>query len=214
VKNKTKSQPEKQTDSVIKETLRESEEKYRLIFDYSPMGLLSFDEKGVIIACNDNFVRIIGSSREKLVGLNMLNLPDKKIVSAVQKALNGGHGLYEGVYSSVTAKKSTPVRCLFAPMNVGGGDIPGGVGIIEDITERKQAEEAVKVNHDTETHEILYINRASYLTWGDIKNRKCHEYLQHRDTPCPFCTNSKILGEYSSRSYVWEFQNEVNQRWY
>jgi PAS domain S-box-containing protein len=126
------------------EALREGEERYRLIFENSPLGLLSFNEKGVIVTCNDNFVKIIGSSREKLVGLNMLNLPDKKMVSAIRKVLNGSHGFYEGDYSSVTAKKITPVRCLFAPMNVGNGRIPGGVGIIEDITERKKAEEALQ----------------------------------------------------------------------
>jgi PAS domain S-box-containing protein/putative nucleotidyltransferase with HDIG domain len=128
--------------------LRESEEKYRLIFEYSPLGLLSFDEKGIIVACNNNFVKIIGSSREKLIGLNMLKLPDKKMVSTIQKALNGSPGLYEGYYSSVTAKKITPVRCLFAPMDVGDGSILGGVGIIEDITERKQVEEALRKSEE------------------------------------------------------------------
>jgi len=128
--------------------LRASEEKYRLIFENSPVGLLSFDEEGVIVACNDNFVKIIGSSREKLIGLNMLSLPDKKIVSAVKQALKGSPGLYEGEYSSVTAKKITPVRCLFAPMGVGGGRIPGGVGIIEDITEHKQAEKALQESEE------------------------------------------------------------------
>ena len=86
----------------VEETLRESEEKYRLIFEYSPVGILSFDENGVIVACNDNFVKIIGSSREVLIGLNMLHLPDKKMVSSVQKALNGSTGLYEDVYQSLT----------------------------------------------------------------------------------------------------------------
>ncbi|RPH49463.1 MAG: PAS domain S-box protein [Desulfobacteraceae bacterium] len=124
--------------------LRKSEEKYRLIFEYSPLGLLSFDEKGVIVACNENFVRIIGSSQEALVGLNMLNLPDKKIVSAVRKALGGETGLYEDAYHSVTADKITPVRALFAPMIGGDGLIFGGVGIIEDITDRKSAENALR----------------------------------------------------------------------
>jgi two-component system cell cycle sensor histidine kinase/response regulator CckA len=123
------------------DALWESEEKYRLLFDYSPLGHLYFDEKGIIVACNDNFVQIIGSSREALIGLKMLDLPDKKIVSSIEKALNGSIGLYEEVYHSVTGKKRTPVRALFAPINVGGGRILGGVGIIEDITERKRAEE-------------------------------------------------------------------------
>jgi PAS domain S-box-containing protein len=126
------------------EALRKSEEKYRLIFEHSPMGLISFDEKGIIAACNDNFVGIIGSSREALIGLNMLNLPDKKIVAAVRKALDGETGLYEDVYSSVTANKTTPVRALFAPLIMEDGHIPGGVGIVEDITERKISEDALR----------------------------------------------------------------------
>jgi len=130
------------------ESLRESEEKYRLIIEHSPLGLLSFDDKGCIVACNDNFVKIIGSSREKLIGLNMLNLPDKNIVSAVQQALNGQSGYYEGNYASTTAKKVTPARVLFEPINIEGRGISGGVGIIEDITERKQAEEALRISED------------------------------------------------------------------
>jgi PAS domain S-box-containing protein len=131
---------------LAQEKLIESEEKYRLIFEFSPLGILSFDENGVIIACNENFVKIVGSSREKLIGLNMLNLPDKKMVASVQKAIKGSPQLYEGEYSSVTANKNTPVRCFFTPMNVGGERITGGVGIIEDITERKKAEETLRVS--------------------------------------------------------------------
>jgi len=130
------------------EALRESEEKYRLIFDNSPLGHLSFDEKGVIVTCNDKFIQIIGSSRDALIGLNMLSLPDKNLVSAVQKALDGSNGLYEGVYSSVTAKKITPVKGIFAPINFRDGRIPGGMGIFEDITERQHAELALQESEE------------------------------------------------------------------
>jgi len=124
---------------------RESEEKYHLIFEHSPMGILSFDVKGVIEACNNIFVQIIGSSTAKLIGLNMLNLPDKKLVSAVTEALNGSSTLYEDTYHSVTADKQTPVRAIFTPIMREDGGIYGGVGIIEDITERKQNEEKIQL---------------------------------------------------------------------
>jgi|GEM_PF-698053 len=121
--------------------LQESEKKYRLIFDNTPLGHFFFDEKGVIVECNNNFINIIGSTREALIGLNMLNLPDKNMVLTVREALSGRIGRYEDIYHSVTAKKATPMRALFAPMISKGGEILGGVGIIEDITERKMAEE-------------------------------------------------------------------------
>jgi len=130
------------------EALRRSEEKYRLLFDHSPLGLLYFDEESAIVACNDIFVQIIGSSREALIGLRMLNLPDKKIVSVIEKALNGSTGSYEGDYHSVTAKKITPVSVIFTPLIVEGGRILGGMGIIEDITERKRVEDALRESEE------------------------------------------------------------------
>lgn len=124
--------------------IRESEEKYRLIFERSPFGVLHFDNKGVITDCNDQFVEIIGSSHEVLLGLDMTKLPDKNIVKAVQAALQGETAVYEDNYHSVTAEKVTPVRAAFAPIlstDNSYGKAEGGIGIIEDITERKAAEE-------------------------------------------------------------------------
>jgi two-component system cell cycle sensor histidine kinase/response regulator CckA len=109
-------------------------ESYRLIFEHAPLGILHFDARGVITACNQNFVAIIGSSRAVLVGLNMLSLPDPGMVACVRRALTGELASYEGRYKSATADKVTPVSVLFAPV-VEDGHVTGGVGIIRDVTE-------------------------------------------------------------------------------
>ena len=117
------------------EELHRSEQKYRQIFDYSPLGILHFDYGGTITACNDNFVQIIGSSREKLVGLNMINdLKDVQIIAAVKRTLSGENGHYEGKYASVTADKVTRVKVDFSPLLDERGVVLGGIGITEDIT--------------------------------------------------------------------------------
>jgi len=91
-----------------------TESIYRLIFENAPIGIVHFDSKGLLTACNDQFIEILGSSKEKLLGFCMLNLPDKKVAESVQKALNGEKGFYEGHYKSVTSGKVTPF--MFAPI--------------------------------------------------------------------------------------------------
>jgi PAS domain S-box-containing protein len=155
----------------VQEKLQESEEKYRLIFENTPVGLLSFDEHGVIVACNENFTKIIGSSREVLIGLNMLNLPDKKLVSIVKDALNGKTGLYEDFYHTVTSNRISPVRVLFAPILVGNGQIHGGVGIIEDVTERLKAEAEVSQSKERARRQRSVIARIAedeVISFGDL----------------------------------------------
>jgi len=158
------------------EALRESEEKYRSIFENSPLGVLHFDREGTITACNDNFVEIIGSSQKALVGLNMLKLPDKQIVAAVQEALNGGRGFYEGWYHSVTAPKVTPVRILFTSFVKEEGYINGGVGIVEDITDRKQAEEALRESEEM----FRYIAEFSPMPISIIDGEGNYKYINRQ----------------------------------
>ncbi|MDY0164480.1 cache domain-containing protein [Desulfobotulus sp.] len=148
----------------VEEALQESEEKYHLIFDYSPMGLLYFDAKGVIVACNRSFVQLIGSSEAALVGLDMLTLRDPDVVLAVQKALGGELGAYEGLYRSVTAQKETPLRGFFAPA-LKNGKVQGGVGIFEDISGRWYAEKE-KARLEAQLQQVRKMESVGRLAGG------------------------------------------------
>ena len=124
--------------------LEESEQEFRSIFEYSPIGIFRFDRNGVITTCNEKFIEIIGSSREKLVGLDMLNLlKDGGMLDSIRQALSGSIGYYEGAYASVTAEKITPVKCVLSPVLI-DGVFHGGIGIVEDITERRKSENELR----------------------------------------------------------------------
>jgi len=126
---------------LVEQELRKSEERYRMIFEQSPLGIIHFDQKAVIVDCNEKFVEIMGSSREKLIGFNMLtSLRDKKMLSAVETALSGGTGYYEGDYLSVTGGKLTPMRAIYNRIASEDGSFLGGVSLYEDITEKKELE--------------------------------------------------------------------------
>ena len=131
------------------ELLLRSEEKYRLIFENSPLGVFHFDRAGVITACNDNFVSIIGSSREHLIGFDAVrDAGDDAMAAAIRKSLSGGIGHYEDYYASVTSDKTTPMKCEFGPVYDREGCVVGGIGIVEDITERKQAEDNLRESEE------------------------------------------------------------------
>ncbi|MEW6386191.1 MAG: PAS domain S-box protein [Thermodesulfobacteriota bacterium] len=125
------------------EALRRSEEQYRLLFEQSPLGIVHFDGNGVIQDCNDNFLHIVGVDKKKAIGFNMLRkVQDPDMLEAITAALAGKLGRYEGDYPSVLSGKTVAVRAVFNPITTATGGVRGGVGVVEDISRRKQAEEA------------------------------------------------------------------------
>lgn len=87
----------------IEVDLRQSEDKFRLIFEHSPLALVHLDKLGVITAANDNLCQILGSSKDRLIGFNTRNfVVDKDMLAAIVRAFGGRIGQYDGVYLSVT----------------------------------------------------------------------------------------------------------------
>lgn len=158
--------------------LRESEEKYRLFFEYSPLGVFQYDKKGVITDCNEYFVKIIGSSRKALIGLNTLDLPNQGIVKAIKGSLQGNITSWEGNYSSVTANKTTPVKVFFAPMLV-DNKVIGGAGIVEDTTRQTRAIEELQ---ETNAHLRAIYNSTPDLIFVFNEKTEIIDYKsEHRD---------------------------------
>jgi len=129
---------------IAEEELKKSEEKYRLIFEKSPLGVLHFDNKGHITDCNDHFVRILGSTREALIGMNLLKLRDYRIVEVIKKVISGHASSFEGLYHSETSQKNTPIKLTLSPVMGANGKVEAGVGIMEDITAQIEKEEFQK----------------------------------------------------------------------
>ena len=108
-------------------------------FEAVPVGVLYFDARGCITACNAMLAAQLASSRELLVGLDMRTLPNASVRRAVEEALAGRDGHFEGEYLSVTCGRRRLYRALFSPI-VRDGRVEGGVGIVDDVTERKEIE--------------------------------------------------------------------------
>jgi len=116
-----------------------AERTYRALFESVPVGVLHFDSRGRITAVNDLLARLLGSPRSVLIGLDMLTLRDGELVEAVRDALEGRVGEYEGEYTSQTGGRSRLMRATFSPI-LRDGRVEGGVGIVDDVTDRREIE--------------------------------------------------------------------------
>jgi len=159
--------------------LKLSEERYRHIFSNAPLGILQYDAEGRIIDCNDELVRILGSAKELLIGLNMLTrLENPELLGAIRKSITTGEGYFEGDYTSVTGNKTTPVRAFFKTILRSDTGISGGIGIVEDFTEKKESEQLIKYHA---SYDILtgLPNRRLFMDYlgSEISRAERHNYF-------------------------------------
>ncbi|WP_202318500.1 PAS domain S-box protein [Archaeoglobus neptunius] len=124
---------------------KESEEKYRLIFEFSPVGIILSGVDMKIIDCNDAALKIVGKRREEVIGRRWIDFGifDKKDIPKVMEIF------YRG-----TEYKSEPVELKIMvdgaarwinvfPVLLKNDNTPYLI-LIEDITEKKTREESIK----------------------------------------------------------------------
>jgi PAS domain S-box-containing protein len=124
------------------EALRESEEKHRLFFENASIGIIHYSAQGVITDINETVIKTFGSTREKLIGLNIDKIPNRDFTVQVKKSLAGKQGHFEGEYTSYTGGRAAVIKADWIPIFNDNG-ITSGVGIVEDITDRVRAEQAL-----------------------------------------------------------------------
>ncbi|HEY1405154.1 MAG TPA: PAS domain S-box protein, partial [Spirochaetota bacterium] len=127
-----------------KEALKESEERYHHLFLQSPVGIFHFDRDFRVTDCNERLSAIVGSPREKLLGLDLTQINDPRLQSVFEKIRLGHSASFEGEYHSLLTERTANVSLNSAPMKSADDSFSGGIGIVEDITARIKADQIIK----------------------------------------------------------------------
>jgi len=134
---------------------RESEERFRLIFESAPLGIMYFDQQGVILNCNSLFTEMTGIQQQQAIGGNLLNtVKDEAARKAINAALAGEAGTFQGSSQVFFPNKDTPIRAYFRGIQMLDNSIDGGVALVEDITEDKRVERLKSEFVSTVSHEL------------------------------------------------------------
>jgi len=127
--------------------VRETDQKYRTLFDSNPHGIAITTLDGEIVDVDQDYQDMVGYTLKELEGTNFRELTPKKWhkheAQAMKDFMSEGYGTFEKEY---IRKDGTifPVSLSAWLIRDGQGN-PAGIGaFLEDITERKQAEEALR----------------------------------------------------------------------
>jgi PAS domain S-box-containing protein len=159
------------------ETLRNSEERYRLLAETMMQGVVHQDARGTIIFMNPAAERILGKSRNQFIGSSS-DTEERDCIS------EGGE-LFPGTEhpSMVALRTGQPVRCVVMgvfnpqraeyrwiniyamPLFRPGEDHPSEVyTVFQDVTELKQAEMALLAS-EQRIQQALQVSRSFTFEW-------------------------------------------------
>lgn len=130
---------------VLAEQVRESEAELRLVMDSIPM-LVSFvgkDERYRTV--NRAYEDWFGISRDEVVGKTLKEVVGEAAYAVMgpyaRRALSGEHFTVEQRGVPYRHSGTRDVRVTFVPHHDGAGAVAGYVGLLEDVTHRRRAEE-------------------------------------------------------------------------
>jgi len=151
--------------------LRKSEEKYRTILESIEEGFYEVDLKGNFTFFNDSACKILGYSRDELLGMNDRHYTSKKAAGKLYRAFNRVYktGEPKSIVNQEIIRKSGSRRDIETSISLiknSRGKAVGFRGVFRDVTEKKRVERAIKrreqelakVNAQlVETNSALYV---------------------------------------------------------
>jgi len=145
------------------EALQESEKRYRTIMEQAADAVFIHDEAGRILDVNWKACQSLGYSREELLSISIRDIDPEAIQTGKQelwdKVLAGEQFTFE---SSQMRKDggSIPVEVTLGKVNLPLA--PAVLGIVRDITDRKQAKDALRES-EQRFMDVLYSSQDAVL---------------------------------------------------
>jgi PAS domain S-box-containing protein len=157
---------------------RASEERYRTLFEYAPVGIFIVSPENDYIDANPSISSIFGYSRDEFLTLHAQDIvvpEEHQHISKARKVNKSGSRLQREWKFRRKDGSKFAAEVISTPM-------PDGnlLAMVRDITERKKAEQAVRESEDqfrtmaNSIPQLAWVARADgFITWY---NQRWHDY--------------------------------------
>jgi PAS domain S-box-containing protein len=190
---------------VLMNALHESENRYRMLFDYSTDAVILSDPRngGKILSVNPAACQMLGRSEEELIGRGrnmMFDLEDPAVSGVLDELMRSGTAKTQLTYrrKDGTTFPGDISSSLFVESN---GE-PSIVVTIRDITERKKAEQALQESEEKYRNIVETTNEGVWLFNSLFETTYVNEKM------------AGILGynrEEMTGSYLWDYADEEDK---
>ncbi len=197
--------------------LAESQRRSFELFDLAPVGYLTLDVRGNIMAANLMASRLLGVPRKQLLGTPLLGFVPMKARNVFTDYMKRARVAETGQDMELAFKKGsggeTEVQIRCVSMSDGKEVTEGMRVIILDISKRKAVERALQWREE-QSNQILdamldlicYCNRDMHVLWAndtflkmvgkrlhEVAGDFCYRLLYGRDAPCDECRGIRSL---------------------
>lgn len=129
--------------------LRASESKYRALLENLPEGVFAKDTNSVFTTCNRHLAEMMGTTPEDIVGKTDLDFFPKELAEHYRRDDRRimASGLAEVIEETFvdTDGKEHSIHTAKAALKDQNGKVTGVLGIFWDVTEKKAADEAIRL---------------------------------------------------------------------
>jgi PAS domain S-box-containing protein len=214
-----------------KQASKESERKYRALFDESRDGIYMTTREGRLFEANAALLELFGYTKEELFNeIDVWGLychPEDR--EAFQKQIEA-EGSVRDYPVKLRRKDGTVIDCLVTSSVIRSseGDTEGYQGIIRDVTEQKRAEEALKergaqyraiveafdglIYTCSRDYRVEFMNRRFIERTGhDGTGELCYKAIHDLDSVCPWCVNERV---FQGETVRWEVHSPKDNRWF
>jgi PAS domain S-box-containing protein len=194
--------------------LKESEEKYRTLFEASTDAIFLETLEGRILDCNQSASQMLGYTKKELLNLTVNDLVPEDIAKSLPDIITEEQttgGIFKEAVNKRKDGSLIPVEVSTRLMKVGGEQLV--VAYIRDITERKKIDEALQ--YSEKRYKSLFsmmrlmCDNVPDLIWAKDLNKKflftnkaiCEKLLNAKDTDEPIGKSDIFFAERERKAH-------------